>query len=185
MEMDWESLLDELWSYAATDPGELETKIRLCLKGHSSEGLLQVISLLITQGQGLPARTLLSEFLKNHQAAHEIQRRLEQTLYLKENRAPPVLSIKNKQRDKEALLREVNDLVASGELLAAESRLLSAIEAVEEPAYLDMLSRVFLLQRRPVDEARTRQRALLLRRQQQAFTETLPSESLSGDRHRS
>jgi L-fucose mutarotase/ribose pyranase (RbsD/FucU family) len=181
MEMDWESLLDELWSYAATDPSELETKIRLCLKGHSSEGLLQAISLLIAQGQDLPARTLLSEFLKNHQAAHEIQRRLEQTLYLKENRAPPVLSIKNKQRDKEALLREVNDLVASGELLAAESRLLSAIEAVEEPAYLDMLSRVFMLQRRPVDEARTLQRALLLRRQQQAFIETLPSESLSGD----
>lgn len=32
MEMDWEALLDELWSYAASDPNELETKIRACLK---------------------------------------------------------------------------------------------------------------------------------------------------------
>lgn len=88
MEMDWEALLDELRSYAASDPNELETKIRACLKGHSSEGLLQAVALLISQGQHATARTHLSEFLKSHQAAADIGRRLELILYFKKSRAP-------------------------------------------------------------------------------------------------
>lgn len=69
--MNWEALLDELWSYAASDPKALETKNRACLKGHSSEDLLQAISLLITQGQHATARTLLTEFLKSHKSADD------------------------------------------------------------------------------------------------------------------
>ena len=177
MEMDWESLLDELWSYAASDPIELETKIRSSLKGHSSEGLLQAISLLITQGQHATARTLLSEFLKNHQAAEDIQRRLELILRFKKHRAQQTLSIKSKQRSKELLLKDVNGLVASGKLQAAESLLLEAIDTFEEPDYLNLLSRVYMLQRRPIDGAKAMQRALLLRRQQQAFVEIAPEET--------
>lgn len=176
MEMDWEALLDELWSYAS-DPKELETKIRACLKGHSSEGLLQAISLLITQGQHATARTLLREFLENHQAADDIQRRLELILHFKKHRAPQVLSIKSKQRSKELLIKDVNDLVASGKLQAAESLLLEAIDTFEEPDSLNLLSRVYMLQRRPIDGAKAMQRALLLKRQQQAFVEIEPEES--------
>lgn len=177
MEMDWEALLDELWSYAASDPKELETKIRSCLKGHSSEGLLQAISLLITQGQHATARALLTEFLKSHQSADDIQRRLELILHFKKNRAPQMLSIKSKQRSKELLIKDVNDLVASGKLQAAESLLLEAIETFEEPDSLNLLSRVYMLQRRPIDGAKAMQRALLLKRQQQAFVEIEPEES--------
>ena len=177
MGTDWESLLDELWSYAASDPIELESKIRSCLNGHSSEGLLQAISLLLAQGQQAASRTLLSEFLKNHHAAEDIQRRLELILNFKKNRAPQMLSIKSKQRDKEALLKEVNDLVASGKLLAAEYLLLEAIEANEEPDCLNLLSRVYMRQRRPIDGARAMQRARLLKRHQQAFLEAPPDES--------
>lgn len=173
MGMDWEALLDELWRYAASDPKELETKIRACLKGHSSEGLLQAISLLITQGQHATARMLLSEFLKNHHAADDIQRRLE----LIQHRAPQMLSIKSKQRSKELLIKDVNDLVASGKLQAAESLLLEAIDTFEEPDSLNLLSRVYMLQRRPIDGAKAMQRALLLKRQQQAFVEIEPEES--------
>lgn len=172
MEMDWESLLDELWSYAASDPKELETKIRSCLKGHSSEGLLQAISLLITQGQHTTARTLLSEFLESHQARDDIRRRLELILHFKKSRAPQTLSIKSKQHSKETLLRDVNHLVASGMLQAAESLLLEAIDTSEEPDYLNLLSRVYMLQGRPIEGAKALQRALLLQRQQQAFVET-------------
>lgn len=175
--MDWESLLDELWSYAASDPNELETKIRSCLKGHSSEGLLQAISLLLTQGQHATARTLLTEFLKSHQSADDIQRRLELILHFKKHRAPQMLSIKSKQRSKELLIKDVNDLVASGKLQAAESLLLEAIDTFEEPDSLNLLSRVYMLQRRPIDGAKTMQRALLLKRQQQAFVEIEPEES--------
>ena len=177
MGTDWESLLDELWSYAASDPIELESKMRSCLNGHSSEGLLQAISLLLAQGQQAASRTLLSEFLKNHHAAEDIQRRLELILNFKKNRAPQMLSIKSKQRDKEALLKEVNDLVASGKLLAAEYLLLEAIEANEEPDCLNLLSRVYMRQRRPIDGARAMQRARLLKRHQQAFLEAPPDES--------
>lgn len=177
MEMDWEALLDELWSYAASDPKELEMKIRSCLKGHSSEGLLQAISLLLTQGQHATAKTLLTEFLKSHQSADDIQRRLELILHFKKHRAPQMLSIKSKQRSKELLIKDVNDLVASGKLQAAESLLLEAIDTFEEPDSLNLLSRVYMLQRRPIDGAKAMQRALLLKRQQQAFVDIEPEES--------
>ena len=177
MRMDWEALLDGLWSYAASDPKELETKIRACLKGHSSEGLLQAISLLITLGQHATARALLTEFLKSHQSSNDIQRRLELILHFKKHRAPQMLSIKSKQRSKELLIQDVNDLVASGKLQAAESLLLEAIETFEEPDSLNLLSRVYMLQRRPIDGAKAMQRALLLKRQQQAFVEIEPAES--------
>lgn len=175
--MDWESLLDELWRYASSDPEELAAKIRSCLKGHSSEGLLHAISHLIIQGQHAPARALLTEFLKSHQSADDIQRRLELILHFKKNRAPQMLSIKSKQRSKELLIKDVNDLVASGKLQAAESLLLEAIETVEEPDFLSLLSRVYMLQRRPIDGAKAMQRALLLKRQQQAFVGIEPEES--------
>ncbi|MDH1237152.1 hypothetical protein [Stutzerimonas stutzeri] len=179
--MDWESLLDELWRHAASDPNELEAKIRACLKGHSSDGLLQAIALLITQGQHATARTLLSEFLKNHQAADDIRRRLELILHFKKNRAPQPLSLKSKQRSKETLLHEVNDLVTSGKLQAAESLLLEANESAEEPDYLNLLGRIYMLQHRPLDAAKAKQRELLLKRQQQAFVETAPVESEDDD----
>ncbi|KQW35120.1 MULTISPECIES: hypothetical protein [Pseudomonas] len=176
MELDWKALLDELWSYAVSDPKELEAKIRTCLKGHSFEGLLQAISLLITQGQHATAKALLTEFLKSHQSADDIQRRLELILHFKKHRAPQMLSIKSKQRSKEQLIKDVNDLVASGKLQAAESLLLEAIDAFEEPESLNLLSRVYMLQSRPVDGAKVMQRALVLRRQHQAFVEIEPEE---------
>ncbi|SUD12924.1 hypothetical protein [Aquipseudomonas alcaligenes] len=179
--MDWESLLDELWRHAASDPNELEAKIRACLKGHSSDGLLQAIALLITQGQHATARTLLSEFLKSHQAADDIRRRLELILHFKKSRAPQPPSLKSKQRSKETLLHEVNDLVTSGKLQAAESLLLEANESAEEPDYLNLLGRIYMLQHRPLDAAKAKQRELLLKRQQQAFVETAPVESEDDD----
>ncbi|WP_144957603.1 hypothetical protein [Pseudomonas oryzihabitans] len=175
--MHWKALLDELWSYAGSDPKDLETKIRSCLKGHSSENFLQAISLLITQGQHATARALLTEFLQSHQSADDIQRRLELILHFKKHRAPQLLSIKSKQRSKELLIKDVNDLVASGRLQAAESLLLEAIETFEEPNSLNLLSRVYMLQSRSIDGAKAMQRALLLERQQQAFVEIEPEDS--------
>lgn len=54
---------------------------------------------------------------------------------------------------------------------AAESLLLEAIDTSEEPDFLNLLSRVYMLQRRPIDGAKAMQRALLLKRQQEAFVE--------------
>lgn len=180
MKMDWETLLDELWSYAASDPKELESTIRACLKGHSSEGLLQAISLLLSQAQHVTAKTLLAEFMKSHQSADDIRRRLELILHFKKHRGSQLLSIKSKQRSKEQLIKHINDLVASGKFQAAESILLEAIEAFEEPDALSLLSRVYMLQRRPIDGAMAMQRALLLRRKQQVFIESESEETTGG-----
>lgn len=167
--MDLESLLEELWAYAASDPEELERKIRSSLKGHSADGFLMAVTHLLGDGQHLTAKMLLIDYVKNHSAAQDIQRRLELILHFKKHRAPQRLSLKSKQRDKETLLKEINDLVATGKLVAAEELLLEAIESVEDPDYLQLLSRVYMLQRRPVDGAEAMQRALVLKRQQQAF----------------
>jgi hypothetical protein len=135
---------------------------------------------LINQGQHVTAKALLAEFLKTHQSADDIQRRLELILYFKRPRAPPLASIKSKQRSKELLIKDVNHLVALGKLRAAESLLLEAIGGSEEPDFLNLLSRVYMLQRRPMDGAKAMQRALLLQRQQQAFVEIEPEE-FTGD----
>lgn len=169
MNMDWEPLLDELWSYAESEPKVLDSKLRMCLDGHSPEALPQAISFLVSQGKHDAGRALLNEFLRGHQSATDIQRRLELILLFKKNRAPRVPSIKRKRRSKELFIKDVNDLVASGKLLEAESLLLGAINEFEDPDSLSLLSRVYLLQRRPVDGAKAQQRALFLRRQQQAF----------------
>ncbi len=128
MEMDWESLLDELWDYVAPDSNELETKIRSCLKGHSSEGLLQAISFLIAQGQHTTARTLLREFLTNHQATDEIQRRFELILYFKKKRALQAPLIKSTQRGEDLLPKEPNDLLTPGKLKETKGRLFKAAD---------------------------------------------------------
>ncbi|AZE27631.1 hypothetical protein [Pseudomonas chlororaphis] len=181
MEMDWASLLDELWGHASSDPAEFEAKIRACLNGYSSEGLLQATTLLITQKQHATARTLLSEFFRSHQAADDIKRRLELILHFKQSRTPQTLSLKSKQRSKEILLKDVNDLVASGNLRAAETILLEANESIEEPDYLSLLGRIYMLQQRPLDAAKAIKGELLLRRQQRAFVETAPVESEDDD----
>ncbi|NAS60981.1 hypothetical protein CVE36_00890, partial [Pseudomonas syringae pv. actinidiae] len=81
--MDWEALLDKLWSLPHRIQKSWRRRSVSCLKGHSSEGLLQAISLMITQGQHVTAKALLTEFLKSHQSADDIQRRLELILHFK------------------------------------------------------------------------------------------------------
>ena len=181
MKMEWESLLDHLWGYASSDPQVLSTKIRSCLEGHSSEGLLEAISLLVTQGQKEAARRLLSEFLRNHQAADDIQRRLERILDSQAHLVTDRLSSKGKQGSNEVLLKDVNSLVASGELNAAESLLQESINRFEEPDDLVLLSRVYRLQGRATESAKAEQRGLMLKRQKQAFVETISAESINDD----
>lgn len=56
--MDWSSLLDDLWNYAASRPKELEAKIQSCLKGHSTESYPH-----IKQALPLAPRVKLTEVL--------------------------------------------------------------------------------------------------------------------------
>lgn len=175
--MDWNSLLDDLWKYTASDPKELESKIRSCLKGHSTESFLRDISEHIVQGQHGKARQRLNDHLAHHSSAESIHRRLELILLFKKHRSPQPLSIKSKQLSKELLIKGVNDLVAASKLQAAETLLLDAIETIEDPDYINLLGRVYMLQRRPKAAAEALQKGLILQRQQKAFVETNPEES--------
>lgn len=175
--MDWNSLLDDLWNYGASDPKELEAKIRSCLKGHSTESFLGEISRHIAQGQHDTARQSLTDFLALHPSAESIRRRLELILLFKKHHLPQPISIKSKQRSKELLIQEVNVLVAASKLQAAEALLLEAIETIEDPDYLNLLGRVYRLQRKPIAAAEALQKGLQLQRQQQAFIETPHEES--------
>ncbi|WP_432668111.1 tetratricopeptide repeat protein [Pseudomonas umsongensis] len=179
--MDWDLLLDHLWTYTAPDPHVLGTEIRSCLEGHSSEGLIEAISLLVTHGQNEAAKRLLSEFLRNHQAADDIQRKLGQILSLRVYQTTGGQSTKSKQGGNETLLKDVNSLVASGQLDAAESLLLQSIDRFEEPDDLGLLSRVYRLQGRATESAKAEQRSLMLKRQKQAFVDTISSESIYDD----
>jgi hypothetical protein len=179
--MDWDRLLCQLWADAASDPDVLATKIRACLDGHSSEGLLEAISLLVAQNQNEAAKRLLNEFLRNHQAADFIRRRLELSLGSQAHRTADRVPTKGKLGGTEVLLKDVNNLVASGELHAAETLLQKSISQFEEPGDLVLLSRVYLLQGRAADSAEAEQRGLMLKRQRQAFVETISAESLHDD----
>ena len=179
--MDWDLLLDHLWAYASPDPHVLGTEIRSCLEGHSSEGLIEAISLLVTHGQNEAGKRLLSEFLRNHQAADDIQRKLSQILSLRTRQTTGGLSTKSRQGGNEALLKDVNSLVASGQLDAAESLLLESLDRFEAPDDLGLLSRVYRLQGRATESATAEQRGLMLKRQKQAFIDGTSSESIYDD----
>ncbi|WP_449102595.1 hypothetical protein [Pseudomonas extremaustralis] len=179
--MDWDLLLDHLWACASPDPHVLGTEIRSCLEGHSSDGLIEAISLLVTHGQNEAAKRLLSEFLQNHQAADDIQRKLSQILSLRTRQTTGGLSTKSRQGGNEALLKDVNSLVASGQLDAAESLLLESIDRFEAPDDLGLLSRVYRLQGRATESATAEQRGLMLKRQKQAFIDVTSSESIYDD----
>lgn len=175
--MSWNSTLNDLWSFTSSDPKELETKIRSCLRGHSTEAFLRDITEHIAQGQHATARQHLNDFLTTHPSAGSIRRRFELVLLFRKHHSPQALSIKSKQLSKEQLIKDVNELVACSRLQAAETLLLEAIETTEDPDYLNLLGRVYMLQRRPIDAAETLQKGLMLQRQRQAFIDTDPEGS--------
>ncbi|WP_231692545.1 hypothetical protein [Thiopseudomonas alkaliphila] len=175
--MDWNSLLDELWNYCASAPKELEAKLLTCLKGHSTEFFLGEIYKHIAYGQHDTAKQSLTAFLVQHPSAESIRRRLELILFFKKSRLPKSIFNNSKQRSKELLIKEVNKLVTTNELQAAEALLLGAIEIVEDSDYLNLLSRIYKLQYKPIAAAEASQKGLMLERQQQAFVETALGES--------
>lgn len=179
--MDWDPLLGQLWADAASDPDMLAIRIRACLDGHSSAGLLEAISLLVAQNQNEAAKRLLNEFLRNHQAADVIRQRLELSLDSHAHRTADRVPMKGKLGGNEVLLKDVNSFVASGELHAAETLLQESIRQFEEPDDLVLLSRVYQLQGRATDSAKAEQRGLMLKRQRQAFVEPISAESLQDD----
>lgn len=170
--MDWDALLDNLWVLASRpEASGLEAKIQECLEGHSSEALLLAVSSFLADGQHLATRQLLRDHLQSHRAAGLIKRRLQMVLLFEERKTPGPLSLRSKVQSREALLRQVNELVTVGKHQAAAQLIEESLEAGEEPELLDLLGRIYMLERRPQDAAKVMQRALQARRQLSAFIE--------------
>ena len=168
--MDWEDLLNSLRELLAErGSAELEKRVRDLLKERASDDWLSSCGQVLSDGQLDQAKSVVSDFLRDHPDLSGIRKRLELILLLERRKAarPPT----SKVRIREQLLQSVNALVSSGKLVAVEEMLEEALAEDEDPELLDLLGRVYMLQRRPQQAAAVMQRALLARRQKIAFIE--------------
>lgn len=168
--MDWEDLLHSLWDLL-TERGsaELEKRIRDLLKERASDDWLRSFGQTLRDGQLDQAKRVVCDFLRDHPDLSGITKKLE-LIHLFERRKT-ARSPARKARSREQLLQSVNALVSSGKLVAAEELLEEALSEDEDPELLDLLGRVFMLQRRTQQAVAVMQRALLARRKQTAFIE--------------
>lgn len=171
--MSWEDLLHSLWDLLAErGSAELEKRIRDLLKERATDEWLRSCEQILRDGRLDQAKSLVSDFLRDHPDLLGIRKRLELILLFerrKSDRSPA-----RKARNREQLLQTVNSLASSGKLVAAEELLEEALAEEEDPELLDLLGRIYMLQRRPQQAAGVMQRALLARRQQAAFVAPSP-----------
>ena len=168
--MDLEDLLHSLWDLLAEGgSAALEKRIRDLLKERATDDWLRSCGQILRDGQLDQAKSLVSDFLRDHPDPSGIRKKLE--LILLFERRKSARSPARKARNREQLLQSVNSLVSSGKLVAAEELLEEGLTENEDPELLDLLGRVYILQRRPKQAAALMQRALLARRQQTAFIE--------------
>lgn len=171
--MDWEDLLHSLWDLLA-ERGSAELEKRICdlLKERATDEWLRTCGQILHDGGLDQAKSLVGGFLRDHPDLSGIRKKLE--LILLFERRKSARSPARKARTREQLLHTVNSLVSSGKLVAAEELLEEALAEDEDPELLDLLGRVYMLQRRPQQAAGVMQRALLARRQRAAFVESTP-----------
>jgi tetratricopeptide (TPR) repeat protein len=171
--MDLEELLHSLWDLLAErGNSELEKRIRDLLKKHATDEWLRSCGQILRGGRLDQAKSLVSDFLRDHPDLSGIRKKLELILLFERRKSS--LSPVRKTCNREQLLQTVNSLASSGKLVAAEELLEEALAEEADPELLDLLGRVYMLQRRPQQAAAVMQRALLARRQQTAFIEQPP-----------
>ncbi len=168
--MDWEDLLHSLRDLLAERGStELEKRVRDLLKERATDDWLCSCGQTLHDGQLDQAKIVVSDCLQDHPDLPGIIKKLELILLFERRKA--ARSPAHKARNREQLLQSVNALVSSGKLVAAEELLEEGLTKNEDPELLDLLGRVYILQRRPKQAAALMQRALLARRQQTAFIE--------------
>ena len=171
--MDWEDLLHSLWDLLAErGSAELEKRIRDLLKERASDQWLRSFGQILHDERLDQAKILVSDFLRDHPDLSGIRKKLELILLFEQRKS--TRSPVRKARNREQLLQTVNSLVSSGKLVATEELLEEVLAEDEDPELLELLGRVYMLQRRPQQAAGVMQRALLARRQQIAFVEPIP-----------
>lgn len=171
--VDWEGLLHSLWDLLAERGSEaLEKRIRDLLRERVTDEWLSSCGQILRDGHLEHAKHLVCDFLRDHPDLPGITKKLELILLFERRKSPRFPA--HTSRIREQLLQTINSLVSSGKLVAAEELLEEALAESEDPELLDLLGRVYMLQRRPQQAAGVMQRALLARRQQAAFVGLVP-----------
>lgn len=166
--MDWEDQLCSLWDLLAEHgSAALEKRIRDLLKERATDEWLRHCGQTLRDGQLDKAKSSLTCFLRDHPDLPYIRKKLEIILLFERHKSASSLTQKSRRR--ELLLQSVHSLVSSGKLVAAGDLLEEALAENEDSELLDLLGRIFMLQRRPQQAAAVMQGALLARRQQIAF----------------
>lgn len=166
--MDCDQLLDDLCRYVASEPGSLEAAVQELFEGLARGNELVAISAHLRSCEYSALSSVIREVSARPGAFLKVQGRLKRLRVERETQGAELSS--KKPRNKDALLRELNALVAASDLPAAERLLLDTLEDGQDPDYLMLLGRVFTLQHRLVEGAKAMQTADAIRRQQRAFS---------------
>jgi len=166
--MDCDQLLDDLCRYVASEPGSLEAAVQELFEGLARGNELVAISAHLRSCEYSALSSVIREVSARPGAFLKAQGRLKRLRVERETQGAELSS--KKPRNKDALLRELNALVAASDLPAAERLLLDTLEDGQDPDYLMLLGRVFTLQHRLVEGAKAMQTADAIRRQQRAFS---------------
>ena len=133
-------------------------------KGRVTDELFYSCGYTLDDEQLEQAKIEVGHLMRNHLDLPEIIKRLELTHQLDHRKAASLHKCETYKR--EQLLRSVNFLVSSGDLVAAAEVLEEALAEKEAPELLDLLGQVYMLQSRPKQAAALMQRALQSKRQQ-------------------
>lgn len=166
--MDCDQLLDDVCRYVAAEAGSLEAAVQGLFEGLAKSNELVAISAHLRSCDYSALSSVIREVSARPGVFLKVQGRLKRLRVERETQGAELSS--KKPRNKDALLRELNALVAASDLPAAERLLLDTLEDGQDPDYLMLLGRVFTLQHRPVEGAKAMQTADAIRRQQRAFS---------------
>lgn len=172
--MDWDELLNSLCKgfLAGRVSAGLEQHIHELLSAHATTDWLRSFSVVLREGQVDQARDLVRTLLRDYPDPTSVRKGLE-AIALFERRKSSQIAARN-VRNREQFRQQINFMVKSGKFYAAKDLLEEALREDEDPALLDLLSRVCMLQRDPQQAATAMRRALLVRRQQDSFGEEPP-----------
>lgn len=166
--MDCDQLLDDLRRYVAAEPGSLEAAVQELFEGLARDNELVAITAHLRSSEHSALSSVIRDVSARPGAFLRVQGRLKRLRVERQTQSAPLSS--RKPRNKDALLRELNALVAASDLPASERLLLDTLEDGQDPDYLMLLGRVFTLQHRLVEGAKAMQTADAIRRQQKAFS---------------
>lgn len=144
--MDWEALVQRLWSVVGSHGYEaFENKLRVLLPDIELDALINGLRILYQARESNVASALLCAFLKSHSSSLDIKRRLR--LFVLFNSSA---GLGGNNLD-EAVYVELQALVGAGSIELAISLLIRAIGEGGEAVFFELLGHLCLLQQQKID----------------------------------